>query len=113
MKGNRAQIGRCSYRLDVTTAMAAGELDEVIEKVLCEMLSPRGCVVLFCLGPLVLGSIAQAASELSTLAIALSLASVAIQLWAMVGSVAFVARLVSKHTVLIQLLIALSWITTK
>ena len=43
MKGARAQIGRCSYCLDVAAAMAAGELDEVAEKVLCEMLSPRGC----------------------------------------------------------------------
>ena len=42
VKGNRAQIGRRRYRLDVPAAMAAGELDEVAKKVLGEMLSPRG-----------------------------------------------------------------------
>ena len=43
VKGDRARIGRCRYRLDVPAALAAGELDEVAEKVLGEMLSPRGC----------------------------------------------------------------------
>ena len=43
MKGDRAKIGRGSYRLDMRAAMAAGDLDEVVKKVLCEMLSPRGC----------------------------------------------------------------------
>ena len=43
MKGDRAQIGRCSYRFYLATAMTAGELDEMAEKVLCQMLSSRGC----------------------------------------------------------------------
>jgi hypothetical protein len=43
VKGDRAQIGRGRYRLDMPAALAADELDEVAEKVLCEMLSPRGC----------------------------------------------------------------------
>ena len=42
VKGDRAKIGPGSYRLDMHAAMA-DDSDEVVKKVLCEMLSPRGC----------------------------------------------------------------------
>jgi hypothetical protein len=42
VKGDRAKIGPGSYRLDMHAAMA-DDSDEVVKKVLCEMLCPRGC----------------------------------------------------------------------